>query len=236
MIDDIVDNSDFGIEEKARRLVDWRASLHAPGPNEPELAHEMRALIGKYQLQPEMLEEILTGVEMDLTISEYQTFEELRVYCYRVACAVGLVSIEIFGCRDPACREYAIALGLALQITNILRDVGKDLSSGRIYLPLEDLARFDYSAEDLRAQVYDDRFVRLMQFEAGRAKEFFAKAKAILPGADRRSMVAAEIMAAIYFALLLRMEADQFHVFDRHYELSKAAKLFHISRQLLKNL
>ena len=106
----------------------------------------------KYALQPEMLDEIIAGVEMDLTISEYATFEDLRLYCYRVASAVGLVSIEIFGYRNPACRKYAIELGLALQTTNILRDVGKDLDNGRIYLPLADLARFGYSAAALRSQ------------------------------------------------------------------------------------
>jgi phytoene synthase len=235
VIDDIVDNSGFGIEEKGRRLEGWRASLRGPQTNEPELAREMRALITKYRLQPEMLEEIIAGVEMDLTISEYRTFEELRVYCYRVASAVGLVSIEIFGYRNPACREYAITLGLALQMTNILRDVAKDLRSGRIYLPGEDLARFGYSAQALRGHVYDERFRQVMRFEAERAKRFFAQASVLLPEEDRRSMVAAEIMAAIYSALLKRMEADGFRVFERHYELNKLAKLYHVSRQLLKN-
>src|SRR5213075_3478346 len=113
-------------------------------------ARDMRRLIDKHSLSVEMLEEIITGVEMDLSISRYATFDDLRLYCYRVASAVGLVSIEIFGYRNPACRDYAIELGLALQVTNIIRDVGKDLKSGRIYLPQEDLARFDYPEIDLR--------------------------------------------------------------------------------------
>src|SRR5207237_5892497 len=111
----------------------------------------------------------------------YGTFEELRIYCYRVASAVGLVSIEIFGYKNPACRDYAIDLGLALQTTNIIRDVGKDLSNGRIYLPQADLARFDYSEEDLRARRHSDAFVRLMEFQASRAEEFFAHATDLLP-------------------------------------------------------
>jgi 15-cis-phytoene synthase len=192
-------------------------------------------LMAKYRLAPEMLEEIIAGVEMDLTISEYATFEELRVYCYRVASAVGLVSIEIFGYRNGNCHEYAIQLGLALQMTNILRDVRKDLENGRIYLPQDDLARFGYSAEALRHHVYDEHFLQLMRFEAERAERFFVAARRLLPDEDRRSMVAAEIMSAIYFALLQRMQRDNFRVFDRHYELSKPAKLFHVSRQLLKN-
>ena len=129
-----------------------------------------------------MLEEIIDGVEMDLTISRYETFAALREYCYRVASAVGLVSIEIFGYKNPACKEYAIELGLALQITNILRDVAKDFANGRIYLPQEDLARFDYSGADLAARIYDDRFVGLMQFEAERAHEYFRKAAAFCRG------------------------------------------------------
>src|SRR5262249_38096391 len=147
-------------------------------------AVDLRALMTKYPITPEMLEEIIAGVEMDLTIQRYQTFEELRVYCYRVASAVGLVSIEIFGYRNPACKEYAIQLGLALQTTNIIRDVGKDLRADRIYLPQEDLARFNYSEKELQNRQYNHRFLRLMQFEADRARQFFARAAEVLPRED----------------------------------------------------
>src|ERR1700676_2244845 len=117
-----------------------------------------------------MVEEIIAGVEMDLHQSRYGTFEELRLYCYRVASAVGLVSIKIFGYRNVACRDYAIELGVDLQMTNIIRDVGKDLNNGRIYLPQEDLARFGYSEADLRSRRHNDAFVRLMEFQASRAE------------------------------------------------------------------
>jgi phytoene synthase len=181
-----------------------------------------------------MLEEVIAGVEMDLSIKRYQTFEELRVYCYRVASAVGLVSIEIFGYRNPACKEYAIQLGLALQMTNIIRDVGKDLRAERIYLPQEDLARFNYSEQELLDRQYNDRFVRLIQFEAQRARHFFAGAAEILPREDQRSMVAAEIMASIYRGLLRRMELDKFRVFEKEYGLNKLEKAGRIATQLLK--
>jgi phytoene synthase len=171
---------------------------------------------------------------MDLTITRYETFAALRQYCYRVASAVGLVSIEIFGYKNQGCKEYAIELGLALQVTNILRDVDKDLANGRVYLPLEDLARFKYSSHDLAARVYDDRFVGLMQYEAKRAHAYFARAAAILPREDRRSMVGAQIMASIYHALLRQMERDRFRVFERYYGLSKLAKFLHVSRHLLR--
>jgi phytoene synthase len=183
-----------------------------------------------------MLEEIIAGVEMDLSISRYATFEELRVYCYRVASAVGLVSIEIFGYRNPTCKEYAIQLGLALQVTNIIRDVGKDLRDGRIYLPREDLARFDYSETELQDRKYNERFVRLMEFEAGRARQFFARAAALLPREDRKSMVAAEIMGSVYRGLLRRMELDKFRVFEKEYRLNKLEKAGRIAAQLLKSL
>src|SRR5947208_10150295 len=145
----------------------------------------------KYALAPEMLEEIIGGVEMDLSHLRYSTFEELRVYCYRVASAVGLVSIEIFGYRNPRCREYAIELGLALQTTNIIRDVWKDFQAGRVYLPQEDLARFHYSEAELANRHYDEHLLQLMQFEAARARQFFARGAAAHPAGGRRAMAAA---------------------------------------------
>jgi len=236
LIDDIADSETLSVEEKRRQLMEWRTVLRTPSQRESSIADDVRALMKKYALHPEMLDEIIAGVEMDLTISEYATFEDLRLYCYRVASAVGLVSIEIFGYRNPACREYAIELGLALQTTNILRDVGKDLDNGRIYLPLADLARFGYSAAGLRSRVYDERFVALMQFEAGRAHEFFARAAASLPPEDRRSMIAAEIMASVYRALLRRMELDKFRVFEKVYRLNKLEKLGRVTATLFKFL
>jgi 15-cis-phytoene synthase len=233
VIDDIADSEILAVEEKRRRLTAWRESLRASMADESALASDIRAFIGKYSLRPEMLEEIIDGVEMDLSITHYATFEDLRVYCYRVASAVGLVSIEIFGYRNPACKQYAVQLGLALQMTNIIRDVGKDLRDGRIYLPEEDLARFSYSEAELKGRQYNERFVRLMEFEAKRANEFFAQAAALLPREDRQSMVAAEIMGSVYRALLRRMERDRFRVFEREYRLGKLEKICRVVGQLL---
>lgn len=235
VIDDIADSSELNVAEKRVRLQAWRRMLGAADADEPPLAHDVRRLIHKYSLSTDMLEEIIAGVEMDLSISRYATFEELRVYCYRVASAVGLVSIEIFGYRNPRCKEYALELGLALQMTNIIRDVGKDLRDGRIYLPQEDLARFYYSETELQDRQYSDRFVRLMEFEAARAREFFSRAGAALPAEDRRRMVPAEIMGSIYRGLLRRMELDRFRVFEKEYRLSKTEKAGRIAAQLLKS-
>jgi phytoene synthase len=234
VIDDIADSTELSVQEKARDLTAWRRWLRDGTPNEPTLARNVRDLIAKYSLTQAMLEEIIDGVEMDLRNVRYNSFEELRVYCYRVASAVGLVSIEIFGYRNPACRQYAIQLGLALQMTNIIRDVGKDLTNGRIYLPQEDLARFDYPEEDLRLRKHNEPFLRLMEFEAARAEEFFAHAAGLLPREDRRSMVAAEIMRSVYQALLRRMKADGFRVFEKEYRLTRLEKSGRIAAQLLR--
>jgi len=234
VIDDIADDVDLSVDEKRRRLKEWREWLRAPGVNESSFAADVRELMKKYPITPEMLEEIIAGVEMDLTIKRYQKFDELRVYCYGVASAVGVVRMEIFGYRNSACKEYAVQLGLALQMTNIMRDVGKDLRVDRIYLPQEDLARFDYSEKELQDRQYNGRFVQLMEFEAGRARQFFGNAAAALPEEDRKSMVAAEIMGSIYRGLLRRMELDKFRVFEKEYSLNKLEKAGRIGAQLLK--
>jgi phytoene synthase len=234
VIDDIADETEASAEEKRRRLEQWRGWLRRARPDEPSFAADVRALLAKYSIPAERLEEIIAGVEMDLEQARYATFEELRVYCYRVASVVGLVSIEIFGYRNPACKEYAVQLGLALQTTNIIRDVNKDLQTGRIYLPQEDLAAFGYSEADLQDRKYDERFIRLMQFEAARARQFFTQAAAALPREDRRSMIAAEIMGSVYGALLRAMELDNFNVFAKDYRLNKLQKAGRIMAQLLK--
>jgi phytoene synthase len=235
VIDDIADSVEFNVAQKQLRLAAWREMLRRTYPDELLLAREVRSLIEKYSLPIDILEEIIAGVEMDLSISRYATFDELRVYCYRVASAVGLISIEIFGYRNAPCKEYALELGLALQMTNIIRDVGKDLRSGRIYLPQEDLARFAYSESELQNRQYNERFVRLMAFETARAREFFSRAATALPPEDRRAMVPAQIMSSIYQGLLRRMELDQFRVFEKEYRLSKLEKAGRIAAQLLRS-
>src|SRR5678815_1147989 len=235
VIDDIADSAELTSIEKREGLANWRRMLRTGASDEPLLARDVRQLMDKYSLPPDMLEEIIAGVEMDLSIARYPNFEELRVYCYRVASAVGLVSIEIFGYRNPRCREYAIDLGLALQMTNIIRDVWKDFQAGRIYLPQEDLVRFHYSEADLAKRQYNEHFLQLMQFEASRAREFFSRAVAKLPSEDRRTMAPAEIMGSIYRALLRRIELDKFRVFEKEYRLSSLEKAGRITTQLFKS-
>jgi phytoene synthase len=235
VIDDIADSTQLSNIEKRVRLAKWRQMLHTAAQDEPLLARDVRQLIAKYSLPPQMLEEIIAGVEMDLNTLRYATFEALRVYCYRVASAVGLVSIEIFGYRNPRCKEYAVELGLALQMTNIIRDVGKDLVNGRIYLPQEDLARFHYSESELARRHYDERFLQLMEFQTQRARQFFANAALALPPEDRKAMTPAEIMGSVYRGLLRRIELDKFRVFEKEYRLTKVEKAGRIAAQLFKS-
>jgi len=196
--------------EKRVRLAKWRQMLHAPTRDEPLLARDVRQLIAKYSLPTGMLEEIIAGVEMDLSTLRYPSFEELRIYCYRVASAVGLVSIEIFGYRNLRCKQYAIELGLALQMTNIIRDVAKDVQNGRIYLPQEDLARFHYSETELIQRHYKRALRSTDGIPGAAARQFFANAAAALPAEDRRAMTPAEIMGSVYRGLLRRIELTSF--------------------------
>jgi 15-cis-phytoene synthase len=224
-VDDAADDPDVPLAERRHWLQGWRRWLRQAEPGEPGFASELRNLIEKYRIDDRLFEEILLGVEMDLEPVKFQDFKALHRYCYRVASAVGLVSIEIFGYRNPQCKEYAQRLGVALQLTNIIRDVNKDLQNGgRIYLPLNELAMFGYPEEALRNRTYNSSFVRLMQFQAERARAFFREAKRLLPAEDRRSMVAAEGMRAIYFTLLERIENDRFRLFEKPYRLNRLEK------------
>ena len=230
-VDDIADDPGPPTEERRARLESWRSWIRWPSPGEPDFAGEIRELIRKYSLKVLHFEDILNGVEMDLRQVRFTTFAELSEYCYRVASAVGLISIEIFGYKNERCRDYAYYLGLALQLTNIIRDVGSDLANGsRIYLPLDELAKFNYPEEELVQRKYDDRFVALMKFQAERAHAYFQSATESLPAEDHRSMKAAELMREVYFKLLTRIENDHFRVFNKKYRLSRPEKLWIISR------
>ena len=234
VIDDIADDPGPSPAEKARQLADWKRALCEPFAGEPPLAAEVRALIAKYRIDADLLVQLIEGCEMDLTPARYETRDDLLRYCYRVASVVGLASIEIFGYRNPATQRYAVQLGYALQWTNILRDVAKDLANdGRIYLPLADLARFGITPEDLALRKGGPRFGELMAYEAAQAEAFYARALAELPAEDRRSMVAAEMMRRIYHRLLRKMRRDGFRVFEKEYRLAKIEKIGIAARMLL---
>ncbi|MBI4240641.1 MAG: presqualene diphosphate synthase HpnD [Candidatus Rokubacteria bacterium] len=226
IVDDVVDLG--GVPELQRReLGRWRQELARCFDGDPQepVAQRVASVVKRFPIPRSALEAILDGVEMDLDRSRYETFEDLYPYCDRVAGAVGLCCIEIFGYTDPRCRDYAINLGVALQLTNILRDVQPDAARGRIYLPQEDLRRFGVSAEDLKAGRYTPAFVELMRFEASRARQFYERAWTHLPAQDAPRLVAAEIMGRIYFALLQAIESRQFRVFGERVSVPVSRKL-----------
>ena len=163
---------------------------------------------------------------MDLNGARYETFDDLSLYCYRVASTIGLIAIEIFGYTNPRTRDYAVNLGKAMQLVNILRDVQSDAQRGRIYLPREDLDQFGVRPGELLSGVYNDPFIELMQREGDRARHFFSVARQLLPPQDRRSMVAAEIMAAIYWRILGRIQKRRYNVFGERVRLPGPEKLW----------
>jgi phytoene synthase len=237
IVDDLADEPEPPLEERRAALQCWREAICHPVPGESALAPAVRELIEKHDLDTDLFREIIAGCEMDLQGARYETWDDLRVYCYRVASAVGLISIEIFGYRDPAARSYAVSLGLALQITNILRDIAEDYArDGRIYLPREEMDRFGYTEAELAQHRHTPEFVALMRFQAERARAFYTEAQAAFPQQDRRSLVAAEIMRGIYSRVLSEMERDDFRVFDRRYALGKARKLLVIGGAIVRNL
>jgi len=235
-VDDAADDPDVLLPDRQRWLQGWRRWLVESEDDEPGYAADVRALIAKYKIDRQLFEEILLGVEMDFEPVRFENFDALYRYCYRVASAVGLVSIEIFGYKDPQCKEYAQKLGVALQLTNIIRDVDRDLRNGRrIYLPLNELRMFGYSEQALLNRVYNGAFLHLMQFQAERAHSFFREARRLLPPEDRRSMVAAEGMRAIYHALLLRIEKDRFRMFEKQYRLTRLEKGIILAGRIVSN-
>jgi phytoene synthase len=234
IVDDIADEPSTPAEVRRAQLDAWRKSLETPFEGEPALAAEVRALIAKYRIPVAHFHEIIAGMEMDFAGARYRTFEDLRLYCYRVASAVGLVSIEIFGCKNPRSRDYALNLGLALQLTNIIRDVGEDWGNGRrVYLPLEEMERFHFTMDDLHARRQNEAFDQLIRFQAARAREFYALAESAFTADDARALVAAEIMRNIYKKLLDKMERGGFRVLDGRYSIGKAGKLAVIARTVL---
>jgi phytoene synthase len=235
-VDDAADETRLPLEQRREQLRNWRTWIQTPGEAEPELAGDLRQVIGKHRIDLQLFHDILDGVEADLFPARYQSFEELAKYCYRVASAVGLVSVEIFGYRNKRTRDYAYQLGMALQLTNIIRDVATDWANeNRIYLPLDELKRFQYSEEDLGQRIYNERFLALMRFQADRARIYFDRARQSLPKEDQRSMIAAELMGGIYQALLRKIERDRFQMFRRRYRLSLAEKVWVLGGKLLTN-
>lgn len=217
-------------ESGAAGLATWRAEVAACyGTGEPqtEVGRRLAGVVRQFNLPRQPFDDLLDGVAMDLTQKRYETFNDLYRYCLRVASAVGLLSVEIFGYHSASARDYAVELGIALQLTNILRDVPADFERGRIYIPLEDMRKYAVSEEDFRAAMRGPvpAVVRaLLQDFGGRAHHYFARARTALPREDRRRLIPAEIMGAIYFSLLRRIEKANYDVFASRVSVARPVR------------
>lgn len=235
--DDIVDEN-YGIsgkheqydivQIKRERLHRWRRELERcyDGSSQHPILKPLSPVIQRFAIPEQYFMILIDGCERDLVQTRYETFAELKEYCYSVASIVGLMSIEIFGYKYDETKEYAINLGYALQLTNILRDFPADFSDkDRIYLPLEDLDKFHYSEADLRAKRYNEQFIELMRFQTRRAREYYHKARAALRPDESSTLFAAEIMDAIYYRLLEKIEMAEYNVFQKRISVSSLHKV-----------
>jgi 15-cis-phytoene synthase len=222
-VDDVADGIGAGRRDPSALLARWRDELervYAGTPTHP-IGVALADAVRRFALPRHHFADLIRGVEMDLSRRRYQTFDELEEYCYLVASTVGLLCIEIFGHRHPGAGDYARDLGVAFQLTNILRDVREDAARGRLYLPLEDLARFDCEEGEVLAGRYSPRVGALMAFECGRARAYYLRARGSLAHEDRRALAPAEAMRLIYERLLARIESRGFDVFHERIVLPR---------------
>ncbi|MCB2205936.1 presqualene diphosphate synthase HpnD [bacterium] len=223
--DDIVDE-EGDHESKAQRLHRWTEELERGLRNESShaLLNRLSVIADRFSIPAVHFFDLIRGMRMDLEKARYQSFEELYEYCYNVASTVGLMCSEIFGYTRETTKQYAIDLGIALQLTNIVRDVKADAAIGRIYLPGEDFTRFGYSYEELLSSTYNENFIRMMRFETQRAREYYARARSALAHEDHAAFFAARIMDRIYYRILQKIEQKQFALFDERISISSFAK------------
>jgi phytoene synthase len=237
-VDDAVDEIDPSASSDAGRtaLESWRSELarcyDGATPKTPQ-GQRLQPFLSEFGLPRQAFEDVIDGVGMDLDTTRYETFEDLFEYCRRVASAVGMICIRIFGCRNEGSKDYALNLGVALQLTNILRDVKGDYALGRVYLPLEDLAAVGCTLDDLAAGRMSEPVRRLIAFECNRAREFYRRAIEARPVEDRRRLVAAEIMRAVYFETLRRIERSGYDVFSARIRLARPHQAIIALRQWL---
>ncbi len=217
-VDDAVDEPGGGasLDSVAFNVSRWKSELDCCFSGvtpTTEQGRQLKSIIARFDLPRQPFDDLLKGVEMDVIHQRYETFNDLYEYCLRVASTVGLICVEIFGYRNEAVKEYAVVLGVALQLTNIIRDVSTDFRNSRIYLPQEDLERFSVAENDLKNGT-SRQMEALLAFQCDRARSFYVKSKQVLPVEDARRLVAAEIMSGIYFAILKQIERRHYDVFS----------------------
>jgi 15-cis-phytoene synthase len=225
--DDIIDEGNESDEIKFEKLHKWRVELEKAfrGHSDYTLLNKLGKTISQFNIPLEPFFELLKGMEMDLQRQSYLTFDDLSLYCYRVASTVGLMCIEIFGYKNKSTRNFAIDLGIALQLTNIIRDIKKDSLKGRIYIPKEDLMKFNYSEEEIARNILNSNFTKLMEYEVERTKTYFEKATLELSMDDKKAMFAARAMQHIYYKLLEKIVDHQYDVYSRKIRVSNIEKI-----------
>ena len=226
--DDIIDEGNEPDELKFARLRKWRIELEKSinGNSDYVLLNKLGKTIAGFNIPLEPFFELIKGMEMDLQKKRYNSFEDLMIYCYRVASTVGLICIEIFGYKDRQhAEDFAVNLGIALQLTNILRDITKDSERGRIYLPKDDLEKFHYSETDIINRNYNNEFKELMSYEVERAKMYFEKATLSLNLDDKAAMFAARAMQHIYYKMLQKIVEADYDVYNQNIIVSKFEKV-----------
>jgi phytoene synthase len=225
--DDIVDEGEDSLDIKYEKLRKWRIEFERAfsGHSEFPLLNKLGKIISNFNMPLDPFFELIKGMEMDIQKDRYKSFDDLQLYCYRVASTVGLMCIEIFGYKHPSTKNFAIDLGIALQLTNILRDINKDAEKGRIYLPQEDLNIFNYSEAELISKIYNDQFIDLMRYETGRAKMYFNSATSHLDLDDKKTMFAARAMQHIYYKMLEKIIAADYDVFNKNIKVNNFEKI-----------
>ena len=225
--DDIADE-DRPPEEKRRLFDETRRLLDRShnGTADHAVFTALRDATTTFDIPKSYFEEVIQGVEMDLTHARYRDFDELKTYCYRVASTVGLICIEVFGYEDADAREYAVDLGLGMQLTNIMRDIKEDAERGRIYIPQDEMASYHYSESDLQAGVVNEAFRGLMRFQVARARRYLDSGRRLIPLLSAQSRACPAVLIGVYGAILDRIEASDFDVFRRRIGLSTREKTF----------
>jgi len=237
IVDDLADSPEIPNEEKIAGLENWKQCFLETRVEPKNLTRTQENILEireRYNIDNQLFLDLITGCESDLQPSRrFAEWEELKQYTYRVASCVGLISIKIFGCQHPSSEKYATNLGHALQLTNILRDVGEDLSDNlRIYIPENDMIRFQFSERDLVGRVHDGRFIAMMSYIAERAEYYYHEAERNFHPQDAKALRSSEAMRRIYHDILKKMRSDNFQVYNQRYTISKSKKIWHLLTSL----
>lgn len=236
-VSDEIADCNLDLETKKKNFEEWKRELHLAFGSESsiKLLNDIKKIASDFSIPKTLFFELLEGMEMDLNNSSYDNFEDLELYCYKVASVVGLISINIFGYKHKSSEEFAINLGKALQLTNILRDVKSDFRIGRIYFPYEDMKRFNVSKDDFKNEVLSERLYNLLYYYYEKAIYYYKKSYYCLNKEDNKNFLVAHMMKNIYYEILQKIKKQNFDIFNRNFKISKPRKIFIILKTILNH-